>query len=446
MFQLERRDYAFEAVESRQRGEAYTHPVHLADHTKKLSRTNMQQTRRAFIGALTALPAIWSRAWAEDGDASPAHIFLKPASPVTSADQVLNIMEFEPLARQALPPAHFGYIATGADDDRTVARNHDAFAHYEIRARRFSDLRHLGTTTTVLGTPWASPLYLSAVSAQRAFHPDGELATARAANSRSTEMMLSTGTSTAVEAVRDARGAPVWQQIYPTNDWSVTAGLVRRAERAGCGNIVLTVDSPGARNNETLKRAVDVDNRHCADCHVGNSHDMWRRGPMFTGLDVSRVTTLAPLDLTVAFLDRLRDVVKGRLIVKGVVTGEDAAAAVEHGADAVIVSNHGGRNEETLRASVDCLPEVVAAVQGRVPVFIDGGVRRGTDIFKALALGATAVGVGRPQAWGLAAFGQPGVEAAIDILNRELTAIMRQAGTPTVASITREHVLRSQDG
>jgi 4-hydroxymandelate oxidase len=134
------------------------------------------------------------------------------------------------------------------------------------------------------------------------------------------------------------------------------------------------------------------------------------------------------------------------MMVKGVVTGEDAALAVAHGADAIIVSNHGGRNEETLRASIDCLPEVVAAVRGRVPVFVDGGIRRGTDIFKALALGATAVGIGRPQVWGLAAFGQPGVEAVIDTLNRELRAIMRQAGTPTLAAITPHHLVRSRDG
>lgn len=405
----------------------------------------MQTTRRALIGALTALPAFWSRAWAEDS-ASPVQVFRKEPVPVTSADQVLNIMEFEPLARNALPPAHFGYIATGVDDDHTVARNHDAFSHYEIRARRFNDLSHLDTATTVFGTPWASPLYLSAVSAQRAFHPDGELATARAAKSRSAQMMLSTGASTAIEAVRDARGAPVWEQLYPTNDWAVAVGIVRRAEHAGCTAIVVTVDTQGsARNNETLKRAASVDNRPCVGCHVGNSHDMWRRGPMFTGLDVSRVTALAPPDLTPAYLDRLRALVKGRLIVKGIVTAEDAAIAVDHGADAVIVSNHGGRNEETLRATVDCLPEVVSVVRGRVPVLIDGGIRRGTDVFKALALGATAVGIGRPQAWGLAAFGQPGVEAVIDILNRELATIMRQAGTPTIASITGAHVLRSKD-
>ena len=162
---------------------------------------------------------------------------------------------------------------------------------------------------------------------------------------------------------------------------------------------------------------------------------------MFAELDVSRVTGLAPPALTVAFLDRLRALVKGRFIVKGIVTGEDAALAVEHGADAVVISNHGGRNEETLRATVDCLPEVVSAVRGRVPVFVDGGIRRGADVFKALALGATAVGIGRPQAWGLAAFGQPGVEAVIDIFNRELAAIMRQAGTPSIEDIVAADVI-----
>jgi (S)-2-hydroxy-acid oxidase len=164
---------------------------------------------------------------------------------------------------------------------------------------------------------------------------------------------------------------------------------------------------------------------------------------MFQGLDTSRVTELAPPALTTAFLDRLRALVKVKLMVKGIVTGEDAAIGVAHGADGIVVSNHGGRDEETLRACIDCVPEVVAAVKGKVPVFVDGGIRRGTDVFKALALGATAVGIGRPQAWGVAAFGQPGVERVIDIYNAELAAIMRQAGTPTIADITPAYVLRA---
>jgi isopentenyl diphosphate isomerase/L-lactate dehydrogenase-like FMN-dependent dehydrogenase len=356
---------------------------------------------------------------------------------------VLNVMEFEPLAREALPPAHFGYIATGADDDLTVARNHDAYSHFEIRAHRFSDLSHLDMSRTVFGAKWPSPIYLSAVSAMRAFHPEGELAVARAARTRNVQMMLSTGSSTAPESVAEARAAPLWQQLYPTDDWEVTTAVVRRAERAGSTAIVLTVDSHGTRNNETLKRAMLADNRVCTACHVNNSHDLWRRAPVFNGIDVSRVTGLAPADLTVTYLDRLRAQVRGKLIVKGIVTGEDAALAVQHGVDGIVVSNHGGRNEETLRAPIDCLAEVVAAVQGRVPVFVDGGIRRGTDIFKAIALGATAVGIGRPQVWGLAAFGQPGVEAVVDIYARELAAIMRQAGTPTMDSISGAAVMHS---
>jgi len=405
----------------------------------------MTLSRRSFIGGATLLPQIWARTMADDSP-PPSRLFRREPAPLVSADQVLNVSEFEALARVALPPAHFGFIATGADDDRTVIRNHEAFAHYEIRAHRFNDLSHLDTTLRVFGASWPSPIYLSAVSAMRAFYPEGELAVARAAAARSMQYMLSTGSSTAIEAVVKARGATVWQQLYPTDDWAVTEGIVRRAQSAGCTDIVLTVDSPGARNNETLKRAMLADSRHCVDCHVGNSHDMWRRGPMFAGLDVSHVTRLAPPGITIVFLDRLRKIVKGRMMVKGIVTGEDAALAVQHGADAIIVSNHGGRNEETLRATIDCLPEIVAAVRGRVPVLVDGGIRRGTDIFKALALGATAVGIGRPQAWGLAAFGQPGVEVVIDILNRELQTIMRQAGTPTLAGISTQLVVRSRDG
>jgi (S)-2-hydroxy-acid oxidase len=402
-------------------------------------------SRRTVLGGLALLPVAAARSLA--AGVSPAQLFRGEAPPITSADQVLDVMEFEALAREALPPAHFGYIATGNDDDRTVARNHDAYSHYEIRSRRFVDVSHVDASRSVLDSQWSSPIYLSAVSGQRAFHPDAELGTARAARSRSMLMMLSTVASTAIEPVTEARGAPVWQQLYPTDDWAVTEALVRRAERAGSPAIALTVDTKVGpnygRNTETLTRAMRVDNRTCTDCHVNNLHDQVHKAPMFEGIEVSRVTSLAPPDITPAYLDRLRRLVKGKLLVKGVVTGEDAALAVAHGIDGVIVSNHGGRQEETLRATLDCLPEIAAAVGKRVPVLLDGGVRRGTDVFKALALGATAVGIGRPQVWGLAAFGQSGVERVIDILNHELLQIMRQAGTPTLADITHEHVIAS---
>ena len=349
---------------------------------------------------------------------------------------MLNVMDFEPVARAAMPPAHWGYLATGVDDDRTVAINHDAFSQVEIRARRFVDVSNVDLSVRMFGVTHPSPVYLSSVSSQRAFNPaEGELGTARAAAARSALMLLSNAGSTGVEEVTEARGGPVWMQLYATDDWEVTKGVVKRAERAGCPAIAFTVDNMPGRNNETLLRAMREDKRVCTSCHINNSHDSVRRAPMYKGLDVSRVKELSPSALTWDYFDRLRDLVSVKLLVKGIVAGEDAAGCVEHGADGIIVSNHGGRNEETLRATIACLPEVVAAVSGRVPVLVDGGVRRGTDVFKALALGATAVGIGRPQAWGLAAFGQKGVEAVLTIYDRELRVIMRQAGTPDRASI-----------
>ena len=399
-------------------------------------------SRRAVLGGLATLPSLVSRAYAAD-EQPPSTAFLRPPPPITAAAQVLSVMDFEALAREALPPAHFGFLATGTDDDRTVVRNQDAFLHYQIRSRRFVDVSRIDTSLSVFGAAWSSPIYLSAVGSQRAFHPDAELGSARAARTRSTLMMLSTTGSTPIEPVIEARGAPVWQQLYATDDWAVTEGVVKRAQRAGCTAIVLTVDNMPGRNNETLLRSMKTDKRICTECHVNNSHDPVRKAPMFAGLDVSNVHELSPSKITWDFLDNLRKLVTVKLLVKGIVTGQDAALCVDHGADGIVVSNHGGRDEETLRSTLECLPEVCAAVHGRVPIFLDGGVRRGTDVFKAIALGATGVGIGRPQAWGLAAFGQSGVEAVIDLLNRELVQIMRQAGTPTLASITSEHVIAS---
>ena len=357
-----------------------------------------------------------------------------------SAAQVLNVAEFEALAQAKLPPAHIGYLATGADDDRTVVLYHEAYSHIQIRSRRIVDVSRLDTRRTVLGTALDLPIYLSAVSGMRAFHPEAEIGVARAAAARNVQMMTSSFASPAAEDIAAARRAPLWQQLYATNDWAVTQAVVRRAQKSGCSAIFMTVDWMPGRNNETLLRAMRRDTRDCNQCHINGSHDATRKAPMFAGLDVSHVTEHSPTAISWDFIKRLRDIVSVKLVLKGVVTGEDAALALKNGVDGLVVSNHGGRDEETLRPTIECLPEVVTAVGGRIPVLIDGGIRRGTDAFKALALGAAAVGIGRPHAWGLAAFGQPGVEAVIDILTRELQSIMRQAGTPTLAASTPAHV------
>jgi 4-hydroxymandelate oxidase len=357
-------------------------------------------------------------------------------------EDVLNIFDLGEIAQRKLPPAHWAYMATGVDDDRTVAINHEAYANYAIRARRFVDVSNVQLSVSLFGETYPSPVYLSAVSSQRAFHPDAELGTARAAATRSALMMMSTASSTGIEDIVEARNGPVWMQVYPTDDWTVTRAIIARARRAGSPAIALTVDNMPGRNNETLMRGARADTRVCTECHINNSHDFIRKAPMFAGIDVSRVKEHTPSSITWEFLKRLRDAVDTKLLVKGIMTGEDAAQCVEHGVDGIIVSNHGGRDEETLHATIEALPEVVAAVNKRVPVLLDGGIRRGTDVFKALALGATAVGIGRPQVWGLAAFGQPGVELALDIFARELRVIMRQAGVSSVASLDSSRLQR----
>ena len=362
------------------------------------------------------------------------------AESITSAEQALDVMEFEALSRKKLPPAHFAYLASGVDDDATVRLNHEAFQHIEIRSRRLIDVSKLDSSVELFGTKWETPIFLCPVSSMKVLDPEGEVAVARAAARQRHLQMLSTVASSSIEDVTAARGAPVWQQLYPTNDWAVGHALIKRAEAAGSPALVFTVDHQENANNESIAKARRVDSRDCSLCHSGGFAGYLRRKPMFKGIDISKVTELYDPSFTWDFVKRLKDATTMKIVLKGIVTREDAEIAVEHGVDGIVVSNHGGRAEDTLRPTIDCLPEVVAAVKGKIPVLVDGGVRRGTDVFKAMALGATAVGIGRPQAWGLAAFGQSGVEAVLVILRREFEKIMRQAGTPSISSITRAHL------
>jgi isopentenyl diphosphate isomerase/L-lactate dehydrogenase-like FMN-dependent dehydrogenase len=270
------------------------------------------------------------------------------------------------------------------------------------------------------------------------FHPEGEVAVARAAKSRKAVQILSTATSTGVEDVARALGAPLWYQLYMPNEWAGTEKLVHRAEEAGCPVLVWTIDLLAGRNTETSERFRRLDTRECTSCHAS------ARGgravselPMFRGIEGG----MNPNTATWAHVDRLKKLTRMKLMLKGLDTREDAKLAVEHGVDGIVVSNHGGRSTETGRATIDALGEVVDAVGGRIPVFVDGGFRRGTDVFKALAMGAKAVGIGRPYIWALSAFGQEGVERVLDILTEELRLTMRQCGTPSISKITSASVM-----
>ncbi len=368
---------------------------------------------------------------------------------IKSPERALNVFDFEAAAKRRLPPAHFGYMATGVDDDATLKANREGFNRFQIRVRRLVDIREVDTSISLFGSTWPTPIVIAPVGSNRAFHDEGELAVARAAKAKNHLQILSTMSSTGVEDVMAARGAAVWYQLYPTDQWPVTQGLVKRAASAGCPVLALTVDLQGGSNRETLARAERRDTRPCATCHQGSpfgsapsdASNYVRRKPMFRGLDVSGVTELQSSAMNWSFIKRLRDVSSMKLVIKGIVTREDAELAVEAGVDGVIVSNHGGRGEESGRSTIESLVEVVEGAKGRIPVIVDGGFRRGTDIFKALGLGAAAVMIGRPYIWGLSAFGQPGVEAVLDILRRELRTIMRQAGTTRVADINRIYIV-----
>jgi isopentenyl diphosphate isomerase/L-lactate dehydrogenase-like FMN-dependent dehydrogenase len=265
---------------------------------------------------------------------------------------------------------------------------------------------------------------------------------ARAARATDSLQILSTVTNSPLASVNEALGRPVWYQLYPSSRWQVTEQLLRRTEEAGTEVIVWTVDTQAGSRRETFERFRRLDKRDCKACHGAARGDFFRRKPMFSGIDVTDLGTSNP-SLTWKHVELLRKLTKAKLLIKGIETHEDTRVCLECGVDGIIVSNHGGRAGESGRGTIDCLPEVVEAAAGRVPVLIDGGFRRGSDIFKALALGANAVCIGRPYVWGLAAFGQTGVERVVSILRAELELVMRQCGAPTIGAITRNHVGRS---
>lgn len=371
--------------------------------------------------------------------ASPLFAAQQSFTAIADPAEAINVMDFEAAARLALPPAHFGYVATGVDDDLTLKANRDGFGKIQLRPRRLVDIRRVDLSIELFGTAWETPIILAPIGNQKAFHAEGELPVARAGRAKRTLQILSTATNTSVEEVTEAAGRPVWYQLYPTSRWEITEKLVRRAEAAGCPVLALTVDTQAGRHTETADRFKKLDSRKCVTCHGTKPEDFFRRKPMFTGMDMAGVTTANP-GLTWEHVRRLKAMTRMKVLLKGVETREDAKLCVEHGLDGIIVSNHGGRAEESGRGTIECLPEVLDGAASRIPVLIDGGFRRGTDIFKALALGARAVCIGRPYIWGLSAFGQPGVERVLDILRVELELVMKQCGTRSIAEIKRSAV------
>jgi 4-hydroxymandelate oxidase len=399
-------------------------------------------SRRRLLQFLAASPLFARNALAEG---------LRPSDPaewaprgldklIADPTQALDVFDFEPVMKKNVPPAHFGYMATGADDEITLRANREGFKKFELRPRRLVDVSKIDMSAEILGTRYDSPIVIAPAGSNRAFHPDAEIAVARAAKAGNHLQILSTVATTSIEDAIAARGAPVWFQLYTTQRWEVAEGLVKRAEAAGAPVIAVTLDVRSPSKWETFVRLRRTDTRDCGSCHGLN--DYLSRKPNFTGIDLGGVSSTVVTNLTWDLIKRLRDTVKVKLVLKGILAHEDAKLATDAGIDAVIVSNHGGRVEDGVSATIDVLPEIVQAVGGRIPVLVDSGFRRGSDIVKALALGAQAVCIGRPYLWGLGAFGQPGVERVLAILRAETRNAMAQLGAPSPKDLTPAMVRR----
>jgi len=347
----------------------------------------------------------------------------------------VSLRDLQPLVEGTLDAGPLGYFAGGAGDERTLVDNEAAFARRRLMPRVLVDVSDVSTATTVLGTPISMPVIVAPLALQRMAHPDGEPGTARAAAAAGTLMTVSTlATATAREIAAAAPDAPRWFQLYVLKDRGVTHALVDEAVDCGYRALVLTVDAPRAGRRERDVRTgfavppgIEMPGVTAAAGHSG-------------GLTPAGFFSLLDESLTWKDLEALVEAVDLPVIVKGVHAAADARLALQHGAAAVIVSNHGGRQLDGVPAGIDMLEDVVQEVGGEAEVLVDGGVRRGTDVLKALALGARAVLVGRPLLWGLAWDGEAGARWVLDTLRAELELDLMLLGAPSPAHVSRHHV------
>ncbi len=335
---------------------------------------------------------------------------------------LVNVFAYEALAQACMEPSAWDYYQSGSDDEVTLRENRAAFERIRLRPRMLVNVETCDMRTTALGTPISMPILVAPTGYHRLAHPEGECATAQGAGHADALMVASSSATRSLEEIAQAASAPLWFQLY-VYDRQTTEDLVRRATRAGYRALVVTVDAPRfGRKERAIKSGYELP----VDMPRANYdvNALTKDYAAVTWDDLAWLRSLSPLPI----------------LLKGILTAEDALLALEHGMDGIIVSNHGGRQLDSAIPSIEALPEIVKAVAGRCEVYMDGGIRRGTDVLKALALGARAVLVGRPVLWGLAAKGAEGVYEVLDLLRAELDLAMRLAGCPTLADITRSLV------
>src|ERR1700722_2314975 len=408
-------------------------------------------SRRRFLQYLAASPLLSATGLSAFANEAPSKwpdpmIWTGPsADPIKSPKDAINVFDFEPAAFKNVPPAHFGYMASGLDDEVTLRANREDFLKFQLMPRRLNDVSKVDASIELFGTRYDSPIFVCPTGANQFFHPDGELAVAKAARAGNHLQIVSTSSNYSVEDVTKARGAPIWFQLYASPQWEVAQALIKKAEAAGCPVLAVTTDRVAGRNQETLFRLTRSDTRNCSDCHDRSSFAARvARRHNYDGIDLSGVTGSGEAsNLTWDSVKRMRDITHMKIVLKGIITPADAELAVQNGIDGILVSNHGGRGEDNGRSTIDALTDIIAAVKGRMPVIVDSGFRRGTDAVKALAMGAQAVGIGRPYLWGLGAFGQEGVERVLEILRNETRVAMQQCGVRSVKELNASFVRRA---
>ncbi|XP_016453244.1 glycolate oxidase-like isoform X3 [Nicotiana tabacum] len=359
-------------------------------------------------------------------------------------ESITNVMEYETIAKEKLPKMIYDYYASGAEDQWTLQENRNAFSRILFRPRILVDVRSIDTTTSVLGFKVSMPIMVAPTAMQKMAHSEGEYATARATSAAGTIMTLSSWATSSVEEVASTGPGIRFFQLYVYKDRNVVRQLVKRAERAGFKAIALTVDTP-----RLGRREADIKNRFVLPPHLTLKN--------FEGLDLGKMDktydsglasyVAGQVDQSLSWKDVkwLQTITHLPILLKGVLTAEDARLAVESGAAGIIVSNHGARQLDYAPATVMALEEVVKAVQGRIPVFLDGGIRRGTDVFKALALGASGVFIGRPVVFSLAVDGEAGVRKVLQMLQDEFELTMALSGCRSIKEITRSHITAPWD-
>jgi len=380
-------------------------------------------TRRQALGGLTAALAGSSLLC---GQQDP----FRDHSRVPAIDELITVRDFEAVFFAKVPREVYNYTSYGTESEFTLRRNREAFEWVELVSRGIADVSSIKTATEILGTPMAYPIFASPTSGHSQIHKDGELATHQGTTAASnTPYIVSNGSSYPINKVADAATGPLWFQLYPNKDIGASRDILERAQAAGCKAVAMTVDQQSAYYERPLH-----------DLHLTNATAATARlRPRKSDTNPYRIRQDRNW-YNWDYVSQIRPFIKVPLLAKGILTVEDAKACLDHGLDGIYVSNHGGRAMDYSPSSLEVLPEIVDVVQGRVPVLIDSGFRSGSDILKALALGAKAVCIGRAARWGLGAYGAAGVQRVFEILQAELVQAMAEMGAPTLASIDRSLV------